>query len=373
VSEDGSTPSERELDRMDVRELGRLGAHLDDVEILDDAPRHEPGSRGERRAVRRVAAWFTLAVLGAVAFVVVYVLWPWQYTGEGPERAITSWYTPMLGITFAACVLSLAVGLVEWTKILTPEDVAVQQRHDGPSPPVAQRTAAARFVEILEQTGLRRSKLLRRTVLAAGAAFAGVLTVTFIGSMVRSPWPGRGRGPAPLLVTGWRSPDGERTYLRTDTGDPHSVTLVRPEDVVPGGMITVFPFRESERGDPERLATVLRSADDPVVLLRFFPGTPVVERAGQEGFHLGSLYAYSKICTHMGCPASLFEETTLRILCPCHQTEFQANEYARPIFGPGARPLPQLPLAVDERGYLYAPHDFVEPVGPGFWERDPRG
>jgi len=371
VSDDGPTPCERDLDRMDVHELGRLGAHLDDVEVVDDAPPHPPGSREERRAARRVATWFALSIVGAVAFVAVFVLWPWQYTSTGPDEAITSWYTPMLGITFAVCVLSLAVGLLRWSEVLVPPDVAVQERQDGPSPPIAQRTAAARFVEIVEQTGLRRNPLLRRTVLAAGTAFAGVLTVTFLGTLVRSPWPGG--GPAPLLVTGWRSPGDERTYLRLDTGDPHSVTLVRPADVAVGGLLTVFPFRESERGDPERLATVLRSADDPVILMRFAPGTPVVERAGQEDFHLGGLYAYSKICTHMGCPASLFEQTTLRILCPCHQTEFQANEFARPVFGPGARPLPQLPLAVDERGYLYARHDFIEPIGPGFWERDPRG
>jgi ubiquinol-cytochrome c reductase iron-sulfur subunit len=371
VSEDGSTPSERDLDRMDVRELGRLGAHLDDVEVVDDSPRHEPGGPGERRAIRRVAAWFVLSVLGAIGFVGVYVLWPWQYTSTGPQETLRSWFTPMLGITFAISVLALAMGLLEWSKTVAPPDVAVQQRHDGPSSPVDQRTFAARTVEILEQTGLRRSRLLRRTVLAAGTAFAGILAVTALGSLIRNPW--RSEGPAPLVTTEWHSPDGERTYLRMDTGDPHSVTLVRPEDMVPGGLLTVFPFRESMRGDPEKLSKILRSADSSVILLRFAPGTPVVEQVGQEDFNLGGLYAYSKICTHMGCPVSLFEQTTLRILCPCHQTEFQANEYARAVFGPGARPLPQLPLAVDERGYLYAPHDFIEPVGPGFWSREPRG
>jgi ubiquinol-cytochrome c reductase iron-sulfur subunit len=355
---------------MGVRELGRLGAQLDEVEIVDDGPRVTPGSPEERRAVRRVAAWFGLAVLGAVAFVLVYVLWPWHSPGAGPAARTANWFTPLLGITFAVTVGAAAVGLVRWSELLVPPDVAVQQRHDGPSSPVAQRTTAARFVEIGEQTGLSRHPLLRRTVLAAGTAIGGILAVTAIGSLVRNPWP-EGRD-SPLLVTGWRSPDGERTYLRTNTGDPHSVTLVRPEDVAPGGLMTVFPFRESERGDPDRLSTVLRSADDPVVLVRFAPGTPVVERAGQEDFHYGSLYAYSKICTHMGCPASLFEELTLRILCPCHQTEFQANEYARPVFGPGARPLPQLPIDVDERGYLYARHDFIEPIGPGFWSRNPQ-
>jgi len=41
----------------------------------------------------------------------------------------------------------------------------------------------------------------------------------------------------------------------------------------------------------------------------------------------------------------------------------------RVVFGPAARPLPQLPLALDDEGYLVATSDFTEPVGPSFWER----
>lgn len=369
MSENGSSPSEHELDRMDVTELGRLGARLDDVEIVDDTPPVPPGSDDERRRVRWIAAYFALAVVAAIGFVVVYVVWPWNYTGVGPHRQITAWYTPMLGITFAVTVGATAVGLIRWSELIVPADVSVQERHDGPSPPVDQRTAAARVVELGEQTGLTRHKLLRRTVLAGGTAIAGVLAVVGIGSLVRNPW--EQGSESPMLVTDWRSPDGERVYLRTDTGDPESVTLLRPEDVSEGGIVTAFPFRESDRGDPVRLTGTLRSSIDPVVLVRFPPDTTVVERKGQEDYHYGPIYAYSKICTHMGCPVSLFEQLTLRILCPCHQTEFQANEFARPVFGPGARPLPQLPIDVDERGYFYARHDFIEPVGPGFWERDP--
>ena len=92
-------------------------------------------------------------------------------------------------------------------------------------------------------------------------------------------------------------------------------------------------------------------------------------RAGQEDFHYGDYYAFSKVCTHLGCPASLYEDQTNRLLCPCHQSQFQANEYARPIFGPATRALPQLPIAVDERGFFYARSDYIEPVGPAYWER----
>ena len=62
--------------------------------------------------------------------------------------------------------------------------------------------------------------------------------------------------------------------------------------------------------------------------------------------------------------------TTHHLLCPCHQSTFDLADNAKVIFGPAARPLPQLPLAVDAEGYLVAQSDFTEPVGPSFWERD---
>ena len=136
--------------------------------------------------------------------------------------------------------------------------------------------------------------------------------------------------------------------------------------------MTVFPFRESERNDPEKLLATFQRVDNPTLLFRFRPedAAHVVKRQGQTDFNYGDYYAFSKICTHLGCPASLYEEQTQRILCPCHQSQFNALEYCKPVFGPAARALPQLPLAVDEEtGYFYAVHDYIEPVGPGYWER----
>jgi len=42
----------------------------------------------------------------------------------------------------------------------------------------------------------------------------------------------------------------------------------------------------------------------------------------------------------------------------------------QPTFGPASRPLPQLPIAVDNQGFLIATGDFYEPVGPAFWDRN---
>ena len=110
---------------------------------------------------------------------------------------------------------------------------------------------------------------------------------------------------------------------------------------------------------------------NPVMLIRIkAQDMPrVVKRKGQESFNFGDLFAFTKVCSHLGCPSSLYEQQTYRILCPCHQSQFDALHFAKPIFGPAARALAQLPITIDQDGYLVANGDFAEPVGPAFWER----
>jgi ubiquinol-cytochrome c reductase iron-sulfur subunit len=151
---------------------------------------------------------------------------------------------------------------------------------------------------------------------------------------------------------------------------------MRPEDIEAGGMETVFPWRESD-GDgttPEShtaLSRIMMGVRNPVMLIRIKPQDmrKVVKRQGQESFNFGDLFAYTKVCSHLGCPSSLYEQQTYRILCPCHQSQFDALHFAKPIFGPAARALAQLPITIDKDGYLVANGDFIEPVGPAFWER----
>jgi ubiquinol-cytochrome c reductase iron-sulfur subunit len=263
-------------------------------------------------------------------------------------------------------VLALGIGVIAYVKKFFPDEVSVQQRHDGPSDDVARRTVLAQLAAAGRDTNIARRKLITRTAGLATGVFGLGLGLAAIAPLVRDPW--KGRDQADLWVTGWAPTDGEEVFLRYDTGHPDEVALVRPEDQEPGSMMTVFPFRESERGDEEALVRALRKSDNPVMLIRLRPGTPVVHREGQEDFHYGDYYAFSKICTHLGCPTSLYETQTNRILCPCHQSQFIATEYGKPVFGPAARPLPQLPITVNEQGYLVARGDFVEAIGPSFWE-----
>ena len=147
-----------------------------------------------------------------------------------------------------------------------------------------------------------------------------------LGGLIKNPWAKGDKSP--LWVSGW-TPDypGETIYLRRDTGRPEDIVLVRPEDLDAGSMETVFPFRETRPRRRARAARVAarypqRGHADPPAHRRRRARS--IKRKGQESFNYGDYFAYSKICTHLGCPTSLFEQQTNRILCPCHQSQFDA-------------------------------------------------
>ena len=308
-----------------------------------------------------------ISALAGLAFVVAFLFWPWRYVAPGQEGyLIYTLYTPIVGATFGIAVLALGIGVIAYVKKFFPDEVSVQQRHDGASTEVARKAVIAQLAKAGKDTDNARRPLIVRSAAAAAGIFGLGIGIAAIGPLVRNPW--KGGAEAALWTTGWRPLNGETVYLRRDTGIPDEISLVRPEDQEPGSMETVFPFRESERGNEEALLEGLRRSDNPVMLIRLRPGTAVVHRPGQENLHYGDFYAYSKLCTHLGCPTSLYETQTQRILCPCHQSQFIATEYAKPVFGPAARPLPQLPITVNDEGYLVATGDFPDAVGPAFWE-----
>lgn len=369
---------QREADEPDVSgrsrdELVRLGSALDDVEIVErDDPFPVPGTRAEKRTERGVAMWFVVAGASGLAFVGFFLFWPWEYASPGSpneQHLLYQLYTPLVGFFFGLSVLAVGMGAISYAKHLLPHETSVQQRHDGRSSEVDRRTVTAILADAGARSHLGRRSLIKRTAgFGAGAMGLG-LGVFTLGGLLRNPW--KGGDDADLWTSGWTAADNERVYLRRSTGEPHDVVLVKAEDLAAGGIETVFPFRESERDDDDALSEALRRSDNPVMLIRLRPeqAAQVVKRKGQEDFNYGDYYAYTKICSHLGCPTSLYESQTGRILCPCHQSQFDALQYAKPIFGPASRSLAQLPLAVDDEGYFYARHDFIEAVGPGFWER----
>ena len=140
----------------------------------------------------------------------------------------------------------------------------------------------------------------------------------------------------------------------------------------PGSIISVGPdgFLDNDDAMAKAAVTLIKFRPGELVFgPKSRPGGPTTPNTVVPNWTVDNIVAYSKICTHVGCPAALYEQTTHRILCPCHQSTFLATEGARVIFGPATRPLPQLPIGVDAQGYLIALSDFNEPVGPSFWER----
>ncbi|AMU20972.1 ubiquinol-cytochrome c reductase iron-sulfur subunit [Mycobacteroides abscessus] len=378
-------PSDEQLAAMSRDELVKLGTNLDGVEIVYREPRWPvEGTKAEKRAERLVALWFALGGVFGLALLGVFLFWPWEYKPFGdPGNALYNLATPLYGLTLGLSVLSLGIGAVLYTKKFIPQEISIQDRHDGPgSAEVDRKTIVAQLQDTLDTSTLPRRKMIVRALgFGVGAMGAGT-AVAFIGGMIKNPWAkvvptANGKQPV-LLTSGWTPRyHGETIYLGRAVGSSSNVLLkIRPEDIDAGGMETVFPWRESD-GDGttveshEKLSHIQMGIRNPVMLIRVRPTDmpKVVKRKGQENFNYGDLFAYTKICSHLGCPTSLFEQQTYRILCPCHQSQFDALHFAKPIFGPAARALAQLPLTVDKDGYLVANGDFVEPVGPAFWER----
>src|SRR6266508_1695101 len=351
----------RELDVYDPRlsrfELVREGARRDGVEIVHYAPRFPvPGTRAERRIERTIALLFLIAGAAATTFVVVFAVWDLTYrTGSGPDKL----YTPLLGGTLGLALLAVALAFITWGKKLLPEEVAVQDRHVGPSPPDEQRLTAATMTNmVVDEIGITRRPLLLKAAIALGLLPLGGATVVVLGALIKDP-----HKDELLLHTGWdpKNNDGQPVPLAREDG-----SRIRPEEVSVSGQMTVFP------GIPGGATN--KWADSPVLLIHLREQDAVAARKNLErvkvnaGGMWGNFVAYSKICTHAGCPASLYEQQTNRLLCPCHQSQFSITDNARPIFGPATRRLPMLPLGVVD-GVFVAMSDFRVPIGPGFWER----
>ena len=386
MSEDvKGTPSDAELASMSREELVELGGKIDGVDtVFKDDRWPVAGTRAEKRAERTVANWLLFGGFAGLALLLIFLFWPWEYKGENTPGHI--WYdlaTPLYGLTFGLSILAIGIGAVLFQKKFIPEEISIQDRHDGRSPEIDRKTIAANLTDALESSTLKRRKVIGLSLGIGLGAFGLGTLVAFMGGLIKNPWkpvvPTAEGNKAVLWTSGWTPRfNGETIFMARATGRPGESPFVkmRPEDIDAGGMETVFPWRESD-GDGttveshERLNEIAMGVRNPVMLIRIRPVdmAKVVKRAGQESFNFGELFAFTKVCSHLGCPSSLFEQQSYRILCPCHQSQFDALHFAKPIFGPAARALAQLPITIDQDGYLVANGDFIEPVGPAFWER----
>ena len=127
-------PDDRQLNEMSRDELVKLGTELDGVEIIYREPRWPvDGTRAEKRAERQVAFWLLLGGFSGLALLLIFLFWPWwEFRGEhDPDNLLYTLTTPLYGVTFGLSILAIGVGAVLFQKKFIPEEIAVQDRHDG--------------------------------------------------------------------------------------------------------------------------------------------------------------------------------------------------------------------------------------------------
>lgn len=129
---------------------------------------------------------------------------------------------------------------------------------------------------------------------------------------------------------------------------------IRPEELKPGD-----PFVLAYPMDPKTKVVKSGEAKNTVLVVRYNPEelAPEVAQNGVEG-----IVAYSAVCTHLGCIVSQWVADKKAALCPCHGGIYDLARGARVIAGPPPRPVPQLPLKVEE-GVLVAAGEFLGEVG----------
>ncbi len=357
---DDNRPDEVDLSdpKLSRFEVYREGLRRDGIEILHYEPRYpKPGTKLEKRMERIVASLFFGSGLFATLFVAAYIFWPWEYDGAATWRDPRTWYTPILGITLGLSLLLIAFAVLTWAKKLLPVEELVQERHDGGSSSEDRRLAESTVDTVVDDMGLKRRPFLVKAALL-GAAPLGLAAVAPLGGLIKDP------GDM-LTVTGWNGDKhngGNPVRLMMKDG-----ALVRPDMVSTGGQITVYPAIEggatNEFASAPTLLIRLRAQDAEQLRENLYPMYQDVDAMW------GDFVAYSKICTHVGCPTSLYEQQSQRLLCPCHQSQFNAIDNGAPIFGPATRHLPMLPLDVDDEGHFFAKSDFLVPPGPAFWNR----
>ncbi len=349
-------PDDPELTRF---QLVQEGARRDGVEIVHYAPRFPTkGSRRERRIERAIAFFLLFSGLASLVFLVVYIWWPWKYE---PGHVQAKWYTPLLGLSLGLALVCIGIAVITFAKKLLPEEIAVQSRHDQDVDLTERKLTGAALANMGAEFGMSRRPLLKFAIPLGLAPIGLVAAAPIVGGLIKNP-----HNPDIYFTTGFNPSNNGGNPVPLVRED---MTPIRPEDVSAGGQMTVFPGipggATNQYADSPTLLIHLRP-DDAATLRANLAHVPLNARDG--GAMWGDYVAYSKICTHAGCPASLYEQQTNRLLCPCHQSQFNILDNARPIFGPATRRLPMLPITV-ENGYFVAKSDYTSPIGPGFWER----
>lgn len=304
----------------------------------------------DKRAERQISGMFTLASLLLVGFCVAYIM-------IDKDQTFLGWSAMnfTLGATLGGAMLLMGVGIIQWAKKIMGDQEMVEMRHPAASSAEDRADTLKDLNDGINESGFGRRPMIRRSLFLS-MGFLALPTVIMLRDM----------GPLPHghRNTVWKK--GMRV-VNDVAGTP-----IKPSDLQVGQLVNAEPaimYEQDEEGHPVLHGTELLAAKSKaaVIVVRMRP-EDISPSKGRENWGIDGILCYSKICTHVGCPISLWEQQTHHLLCPCHQSTFDLADNGKVVFGPAHRPLPQLPLAVDSEGYLIAVSDFPEIVAPSYPE-----
>ncbi|MEX0913943.1 MAG: Rieske 2Fe-2S domain-containing protein [Demequina sp.] len=304
--------------------------------------------KAAKRAERQVAALFGISALGTVLAL-------WAYfaldIGDGNDIAAIQRVNMMIGLGIFLAMMGIGLGAIHWAKTLMRDHEMVEERHELRSSDEAREGALQNLRDGAQDSGVGvgRRGLLKGSLITALAIAPLSLLVPQLGG----------------LGGDWNLDKFRRTLWAPGTrlARDHDGSPIRAADITIGSVFHVIPEGLYDLEHP-----LEAKAKAVVLLIRLDPQDLTIQ-PGREDWSFDGIVAYSKICTHVGCPVALYEQQTHHLLCPCHQSTFDVADGAKVVFGPAKRPLPQLPIAVDDDGYIVAQRDFEEPIGASYWER----
>ena len=168
---------------------------------------------------------------------------------------------------------------------------------------------------------------------------------------------GLGCGSLRGLPAGAQDPSAERPQkgdLFVVAYGDRAGQIIRPEDLPLGGpQQLAFPMEPGAR--------VIRNGSllNQVALVRLDPTSLSEETRTQAA---AGIVAYSAVCTHQGCPVSMWHKESHTLFCSCHASRFDPADRARVVDGPAPRRLPILPLQAS-KDVLVVAGEFSARVG----------
>ena len=336
--------------------------HAAELDVVDDPrypipnPGHEEhlprltdvDEKAADRATRQVAMFFGLVPLLSIGFVVVYFAMPGDvFFDFGPLRANAR--NLGLGLTFGLALLFIGMGAVQWARKLMDDDEMIDYRHPAASSEDDRTYMLTELDKVVDESKLTRRKVIGRSLIGA---LATIFLPMLVGLADLGPWPTKQRRAETIGTTIWA--EGVRLV--------HDVTFepIKPEDIEIGQLVNGEPENLQDLHGAEFQAEKAKAA---IIIVRMDPNTIKIPESRKD-WHIGGILCYSKICTHVGCPISLWEQQTHHLLCPCHQSTFDLGNSGVVVFGPAARALPQLPDHDRRRGLPRRPAWFRRPDRP---------